>query len=239
MATFSLERLCKLARDRSAAYYERKEELQSWVVLGAIALDGTGNMGLLEKGCTRSMLVVGPAMLMGDYVRRIGSDSHFSYSVGGRFLPDPEARCPVCTRGWSIENWWDATFVEAQAFHKACRTYVREATNQEYFENAFTAAGYNTRPHNFHRIPNEYWTVTPEYGESWLRVEVPFGFIKVGWRKRVIELTWGQATLETQPDFSKEETTQESRMIHAWGFNKLIEYLKAIRECAPKEAKAP
>lgn len=236
-ATYTLERLVKLARERNIAGYERKERLQEWVVLGAIAFDTCGNIGLIDKENRREMGTYARAVTMAEFIA-LPREGSFSYSGSGRVLPDPESKCPVCTRGWSIENWIDSVFVESTAYHKACRLFVREAVNQEYFENAFTAAGYDTRSHNFTRIPNEYWPGACDYGESWFLVQVPFGVIKVGWRKRVIELAWHKANLETQPDFSKEDVTRENRMIHAWGFVKLVEYLTKIREGAPKKEKA-
>lgn len=231
-ATFSLERVHELITERAAAYYDRKEgELKGWVILGAIALDSCGNAGLIDPEAQRELTNTSRVMTMSDFVAlpRAGS---FSYEMGRRVVPPPHAECPVCGRGWGLANWKDAVFVVEETFHKKCRRYVREAVNQEYFENAFTAAGYETHSRDFTRIPNEYWTRTPEYGESWFLVQVPFGVIKLGWRKRVVELRWGKTELARQPDFSKEEVTREETMIHAWGLVKLIEYLRAIRECA-------
>jgi len=46
----------------------------------------------------------------------------------------------------------------------------------------------------------------------------------------VIVLDWSDAKKNYQSLFEKEDTTKNQTMIHAWGYNKLTEYLKRIKE---------
>ncbi len=82
------------------------------------------------------------------------------------------------------------------------------------------------------QIPNEYCGPKCCPHLPWLNVTTEFGIVKVGWRKRVINLDWSASDLTAEADelFPNEQTTKGGRMIHCWGYEKLGEYLKKLSE---------
>ena len=88
---------------------------------------------------------------------------------------------------------------------------------------------------NFKPIPNEYdsW----EGYAPWFVINTPDGDIKIGWRKRVINIEWLDTYKQFSNTFEAEDVTRgfgkhgdNNRFIHAWDIEKCIEYLKAAKE---------
>lgn len=82
-------------------------------------------------------------------------------------------------------------------------------------------------------LPNGYW---PEVYEEvrrsspWFLIFTDFGPVKIGWRKRVLSISWEHTKVRaivTQDDVSKSNTD-----VHAWTYAKAVEYLTALREAA-------
>jgi len=63
----------------------------------------------------------------------------------------------------------------------------------------------------------------------WYIVTTPRGRIKVGWRKRVIEISW-QCTVGDKAEkvFPAEDVTKVDYAIHAWGYEKAKEYIDRL-----------
>lgn len=80
------------------------------------------------------------------------------------------------------------------------------------------------------KIRNEY--TSPEYAihRPWLMVTTPRGRIKIGSRKRVIEIDWTDSDIvsPSQSLFANEGVTKDVSMIHAWGYEKAAEYLSVL-----------
>ena len=83
-------------------------------------------------------------------------------------------------------------------------------------------------------IPNEYSNDPYYWTSPWLLVTTPKGIIKIGWRKRVINIDWSESDVKTNAMdlFPTEDTTkgdyQNPRYIHAWSYEKAKEYLEKI-----------
>lgn len=74
-------------------------------------------------------------------------------------------------------------------------------------------------------IPNEYYNL----GEPWFIVTTKIGPIKIGWRKRVIVISWEHSDVaKIADDLFPEDTTKYQRMIHAHSYEKAAEYLKVL-----------
>lgn len=129
-------------------------------------------------------------------------------------------------------------------------TWEREAKTKADFEKAFADAGLG--PVFMEPIPNEYWSSA--IGDPWYNVATPIGYIKIGWRKRVINIDWARTVLmsllkdkysseprppggeELLPDVIKsgETTTLGDYYVHAYGYEKATKYLKAMFEHSQK-----
>lgn len=76
--------------------------------------------------------------------------------------------------------------------------------------------------------PNEY--TSQWYARTWLIVTTKVGRIKIGWRKRVINIDWSDSAVKHEAEelFAGEDVTKGNYYIHAWGYEKAKEYLKKI-----------
>jgi hypothetical protein len=82
------------------------------------------------------------------------------------------------------------------------------------------------------QLPNGYWPDHPDYAEirrnePWWMIVTPFGLIEIGWRKRVIEISWvGTAFRQI---VTEKQVTKSEVMVHAWSFIEALEYLTTFR----------
>ena len=81
-------------------------------------------------------------------------------------------------------------------------------------------------------IPNQYY---PDSVFPWFTVYTTKGPIRIGWRKRVINIDWSESNIPHFPEdlFAGEDTTigsrvLEDRYIHAWGYEKAKEYIDKL-----------
>jgi hypothetical protein len=93
-------------------------------------------------------------------------------------------------------------------------------------ESVFKTAGYHQIALN--ETPNQYWR-DPE-ALPWFEVTTEHGFFVIGWRKRVISIEWGESLKVPEETFADQDVTKDHEMIHAWGYDKAISYLTAIRK---------
>ncbi|MFA6437153.1 MAG: hypothetical protein WC242_03245 [Candidatus Paceibacterota bacterium] len=73
-------------------------------------------------------------------------------------------------------------------------------------------------------------------------METEFGTIKIGWRKRVININWSDVAKKLEERgyenasqkilalFESEDVTKDGSNIHAWGYEKAKGYLRQIRK---------
>jgi len=83
-----------------------------------------------------------------------------------------------------------------------------------------------------HKIENGYWPVHPDYAEirqinPWWLVVTEFGIIKIGWRKRVINIDW--SSTELRKIITEDNVTKWEEGIHAYGYSKAIDYLVTFK----------
>lgn len=81
-------------------------------------------------------------------------------------------------------------------------------------------------------IPNEYSSY--DYHCPWFMVTTKIGHIKIGWRKRVIDIDWSKTIVKKLANviFPNEEVTMGEYWIHAWGYDKAKQYLTKLFEAA-------
>jgi len=86
------------------------------------------------------------------------------------------------------------------------------------------------------QVPNEYCSDACCVHVPWFVFTTALGKIKVGWRKRVIQIDWSKSNIFVTAAelFPNEDVTKESRMIHAWGYEKAKEYVDVLMNCRPE-----
>ena len=79
-------------------------------------------------------------------------------------------------------------------------------------------------------IPNGYCSQYCCKHLPWFIVTTQVGRVKIGWRKRVIQIDWSETrnTKNSEELFAKEDVTKEAKMIHAWSYEDAKRYLEAI-----------
>jgi len=132
---------------------------------------------------------------------------------------------PQITMDHIIQHGDEASLNVWQYYHKDCNAKDYEDRTRAEFEKVFSDAGYGEvelRP-----IQNEYWQI--EHSAPWFMVVTDVGAIKVGWRKRVINIElYGETKMAEW--FADQDVTRGKDHIHAWGYDKCAEYLRRIRE---------
>jgi len=123
-----------------------------------------------------------------------------------------------------IEEGDEGHFYKSTCYHKECRKEMIASKTEKEMKAIFEGASYHDL--SFSRIKNEYWG-DADHASPWFNVKTVFGVIKIGWRKRVINIDY--SAVNSDPDFSSEEVTKGNRTIHAWSYEKAQEYLQKIR----------
>lgn len=79
-------------------------------------------------------------------------------------------------------------------------------------------------------IPNGYCSDWCCEHLPWFIVTTKVGRIKIGWRKRVLEIDWSDSAIKkTAKDlFAGEDVTKGDHDIHAWGYAKAKEYIDVL-----------
>ncbi|NUP08382.1 MAG: hypothetical protein HOW73_20220 [Polyangiaceae bacterium] len=250
-----LDGLHRLIRERQAAYYDRKEALGNFIVQGRAYFDSCGNFGrctfehdyrtLLDWMPETLPRVVRPEVLNESLTKLV-----ISYGISYA-IPTVDHVCAECGRVWTIADWHDSVAVRGQDHELASFRHVRcdllrdereslreiqQIANDAGLEGAFVVP-----------IPTEY---DRSGRRTWALLCTPWGDIKVGWRKRVINIDWSdvveracaghryearerlRSVFDGTELFKNQETTKEQALVHAWSAAKAAEYLREIHSVA-------
>lgn len=106
------------------------------------------------------------------------------------------------------------------------KQYLWKIELKKTFLNLFEIAGFSDI--DFTNIPNEYCS-RPHCCPDWFSVKTEFGVIKIGWRKRVINIDWSETEKDLET-FFQDEVTKGKYFIHAWEYAKALQYLTTLRK---------
>jgi hypothetical protein len=92
-----------------------------------------------------------------------------------------------------------------------------------------------------YQISNEYWGNDYEMQARfpWWLVKTPAGLIKIGWRKRVINIDWSDVGLLDENKVTQDDVTKCPVLVHAWGYCKAIEYLANLKQLLDERLSSP
>jgi len=133
----------------------------------------------------------------------------------------------------------DDICMAARTFIEQLRSKIELAHNEEYkqkerqeniekMKELFHEAGFKLVHANI--IPNQYSSDPCYYVDPWLEVITIKGPIIIGWRKRVINIDWSKSDITQKADelFPNEDVTKYDQLIHAWGYEKTVDYLSTL-----------
>jgi hypothetical protein len=120
-------------------------------------------------------------------------------------------------------------------FHNTCNRAHLYQEEERQFRGIFEKVGF--KDIRMESLPNEYCPC--DHCAPWFNVNTEFGPIKIGWRKRVINIDWGAATetlkaCDQLPKksilslFKDEDVTKDNTYIHAWSLEDAQDYLGRI-----------
>lgn len=110
-------------------------------------------------------------------------------------------------------------------YHTECYRKQKAQDDRKYYADIIKKAGF--KEFSLKEIPNEY-SSHEVYG-PWFIAHTFAGPIKIGCRKRVINIDWSGTEVTVGDMFVGENVTQGDGYIHAWGEEKAVEYLSKIR----------
>jgi hypothetical protein len=132
------------------------------------------------------------------------------------------------TRDYVIQEGDEGYFDVYYYYHQDCHELTVAAETETSFRDVFNKAEFKYAL--FSHVPNQYRNSrTP----PWLRVRTEIGIITIGWRSHVISIEWSNMINKDKkllPLFSEESVTKEEGLIHAYGYEKAIEYLSKARK---------
>lgn len=79
-------------------------------------------------------------------------------------------------------------------------------------------------------INNRYSPTSELWNGPWWECRSRIGKVTIGWRKRVIEITWHAFEVPDEEPITSDDVTKGLDCVHAWSNAKAVEYLGAIRK---------
>lgn len=111
-------------------------------------------------------------------------------------------------------------------------TYALDPTNKEIAdkEREELLGLFGDRAIYVEDLPNGYCSSYCCKHLPWFDVTTNKGRIKIGWRKRVIQIDWENSTIQEDARtlFPDEDVTRFDKVIHAWGTQKAKEYIDKL-----------
>lgn len=95
-----------------------------------------------------------------------------------------------------------------------------------------TIAGF--KPGRAWELVNQYWGKNDVRGPWWL-IQTDIGPIRIGWRKRVIEIEWDACSfghLPVRGIVTEDDVTKNESLVHAYSMVDAVKYLASLRHIA-------
>ena len=232
---YDLDSLHHIMNIRSIAYRKKNIKLNEFVWRGVLYFDQFGQTMFLYE---QEFKLNTP-----DEVK-IGTVSYDTFRLfcerfcgTFRAIPVQDEVCPECGRAWLIDDIIDYVTIEQGSYkrvgyHKECLKLYKNRKQLKEFEEIFSKV-YDLSELKFTAIPNEYSSY--EHYASWFIVSTPDGDMKIGRRKRVINIEWLDNYKQFKETFVSEDVTRGGNLdginlIHAWSVEKAVEYIDKAKK---------
>lgn len=96
----------------------------------------------------------------------------------------------------------------------------------------FELAGLKESIRGVTQITNEYWPNHPNYDQvrnenPWYSVSLTFGTVVIGWRKRVINISWKDS--KYRGEITSDDVTKSDTHVHAYRLGDAVKYLSNLQ----------
>lgn len=223
-----------LARERSDHHKRNGDQLplSDWYLLGTFWFDRFGQVMKILGGSVRGA----SSVCTEQELRAIKLERAGSISMSFSSLPPAVEPCEWCRAGWTWQNIGDVEAVHDDEtkiwhyYHVDCLRKKNDGLIEERLRHCIDdAAGLTVGLPPIRQVPNEY----PDQNGPWLLLGGDQYAIVIGWRRRVIQISWDRGSLATDghqlfADVEAEGITVGDRYVHAYGYEKAGEYLKRL-----------
>lgn len=209
---------------RLVAYRKFDMRLNKFVLFNSIIFDEFGQIWCLEyENMDRYNYSIPDFITMDEFRNKIEK-----FSMCSGYIPEHNSICPHCGQKWSLNNLKDCVGSGQELYHKDCNKYkLYEETKTEFSYIASKVFD----DFNLRAVKNEYRSES--YNGCWFIIKTDNGDIKIGWRKRVIQIEWLDNYKQFRFNGENEDVTKEfsrkERYIHAWNTEKTIDYLRQAK----------
>lgn len=216
-----LESLDYIRTIRSVAHRKFGIRLNEFIIFNTILFDQFGQgMKLKYENHNNYNYSFTKIITLDEFQSRVKE-----YSYGNDVIPRFDDICPHCKQKWNLNNINDCITRGNHVYHIDCNKYNLYDNSKKEFD---YIASKVFNQYDIHSVKNEYGS--ENYNGCWFIITTPEGDIRIGWRKRVIQIEWLQNYKLFQFDGNNENVTKmftnTERYIHAWDNKKAIEYLK-------------
>ena len=198
--------------------------LNGFVVLRRFWTDSMGNFYKMDEQSASALDAMGAPFVYSEC-----DPAYASILISGSSakIPTSGDKCLRCENGWTINDCWDVVGSRhGELYHRDCDKYRILETHQEEFVNIMRDAEF---PFSMMAATRNEYCRCPKCG-PWFLFQTPLGVLKMGWRKRVINIDWSKAKNTFQKtELFTDDVTKGSTFIHAWGRDKAVEYLKILK----------
>jgi hypothetical protein len=218
----------KISDERNEAGYERGERMGWWCVWGHYVFDECGNTLVFTEGGPDYYTFKSPIPSVFSREDWEASGDNRMWTMSPGRVPPADDVCPHCLEGWDHWNHKDHYFSpygDRKSYHETCFRMKQVQEETDWFEELFKEAGLQVL--RLRLLPNGY---SKSIGRPWFLVQTPFGWLKIGWRKRVVSMDWKHFDVEVDGNklFEDQQVTKGNRMVHAWGKEACVDYIRRL-----------
>jgi hypothetical protein len=207
--------------------------MTEWVLFGYFFLSTNGGFSKIIRNAPREHpkgWKLGDVAYASEAETIVGKD--WSWESTAADLPPIVGKCKRCLYGWdkrNITDYHERHGQDAPHIHETCYKLQAIDDEIEFFQDVLKAS---EMPHTGLRIiPNEYHSGL--YFNPWFIIESKWGPIRIGWRKRVINIDWSDSSIKTDGTVLFKEVCDKGITcwetgIHAYGKDKAVEHLRDL-----------